>query len=109
MACVCVWRGWGTSQVITGVDLVQSQIRIAAGQKLDEISLSQADVQMRGYAIQARVTTEDPTADFAPDTGRIQVWRPAEGFGIRLDMGNAYPGAKILPHYDSMLMKVGTP
>eukprot|EP00326_Haptolina_ericina_P033967 CAMPEP_0181237180 /NCGR_PEP_ID=MMETSP1096-20121128/38611_1 /TAXON_ID=156174 ORGANISM="Chrysochromulina ericina, Strain CCMP281" /NCGR_SAMPLE_ID=MMETSP1096 /ASSEMBLY_ACC=CAM_ASM_000453 /LENGTH=1162 /DNA_ID=CAMNT_0023332489 /DNA_START=47 /DNA_END=3535 /DNA_ORIENTATION=+ len=94
------------TEVITGVDLVQSQIRIAAGQKLHEIGLSQDDVSMRGFAIQARVTTEDPAEDFRPDTGRLQVWRPAEGFGIRLDGGNAYPGAKISPHYDSMLMKV---
>jgi len=94
------------TEVITGVDLVQSQIRIAAGQKLHEIGLSQEDVAMRGFAIQARVTTEDPAEDFRPDTGRIQVWRPAEGFGIRLDGGNAYPGARVLAHYDSMLMKV---
>ena len=53
-----------------------------------------------------RVTTEDPAQDFRPDTGRLQVWRPAEGFGIRLDGGNAYSGATISPHYDSMLMKV---
>jgi len=52
------------------------------------------------------VTTEDPADNFRPDTGRLQVWRPAEGFGIRLDGGNAYSGASISPHYDSMLMKV---
>ena len=94
------------TEVITGVDLVQSQIRVAAGQKLDEIGLSQDTISKRGYAIQARMTTEDVTQDFRPDTGRLQVWRPAEGFGIRLDGGNAYPGATISPHYDSMLMKV---
>ncbi|EOD09666.1 pyruvate carboxylase [Emiliania huxleyi CCMP1516] len=107
------------TEVITGVDLVQ----IAAGQKLHEIGLSQEDVAMRGFAIQARVTTEDPAEDFRPDTarlsaiaaatpscsGRIQVWRPAEGFGIRLDGGNAYPGARVLAHYDSMLMKTNIP
>ena len=94
------------TEVITGVDLVQSQIRIAAGQKLQDLGLTQENISKRGYAIQARVTTEDPAADFRPDTGRLQVWRPAEGFGIRLDGGNAYPGATISPHYDSMLMKV---
>ena len=94
------------TEVITGVDLVQTQIRIAAGQKLKELGLSQENISMRGYAIQARVTTEDAGNDFTPDTGRLQVWRPAEGFGIRLDGGNAYPGATISPHYDSMLMKV---
>ena len=59
------------TEVITGVDLVQSQIRIAAGQKLHEIGLSQEDVSMRGFAIQARVTTEDPAEDFRPDTARL--------------------------------------
>ena len=94
------------TEVITGVDLVQSQIRVAAGQKLSELGLTQAEVGMRGYAIQARVTTEDPREDFRPDTGRLSVWRPAEGFGIRLDGGNAYAGATISPHYDSLLTKV---
>lgn len=94
------------TEVITGVDLVQSQIRVAAGQKLPELGLTQDNISMRGYAIQARVTTEDPAEDFRPDTGQLQVWRAAEGFGIRLDGGNAYPGATISPHYDSMLMKV---
>ena len=94
------------TEVITGVDLVQSQIRVAAGQKLSDIGLTQPQITKRGFAIQARVTTEDPALDFRPDTGRLQVWRPAEGFGIRLDGGNAYPGATISPHYDSMLMKV---
>ena len=94
------------TEVITGVELVQSQIRVAAGQQLKDIGLTQENISKRGYAIQARVTTEDPATDFTPDTGRLQVWRPAEGFGIRLDGGNAYPGATISPHYDSMLMKV---
>ena len=72
---------------------------------MQEIGLTQENIQKRGYAIQARVTTEDPALDFRPDTGRLQVWRPAEGFGIRLD-GVAYPGYTQGPHYDSMLMKV---
>jgi len=94
------------TEVITGVDLVQSQIRVAAGQRLKDIGLAQEQIAKRGFAIQARVTTEDPADNFRPDTGRLQVWRPAEGFGIRLDGGNAYSGASISPHYDSMLMKV---
>ena len=95
------------TEVVTGVDLVQSQIMVTAGKTLAEIGLAdQDDVQVRGYAIQSRVTTEDPEADFRPDVGRLQVWRPAEGFGIRLDGGNSFTGAVISPHYDSMLMKV---
>lgn len=95
------------TEVVTGVDLVQSQIRVAQGETLAEIGLSaQDDIQVRGYAIQSRVTTEDPEEDFRPDVGRISLWRPGEGFGIRLDGGNAFTGAVISPHYDSMLTKV---
>ncbi|KAJ8600689.1 hypothetical protein CTAYLR_008308 [Chrysophaeum taylorii] len=94
------------TEVVTGRDLVQAQIQIAGGASLEEIGIkSQEDVETRGFAIQARVTTEDPENEFRPDTGRIQAWRPAEGFGIRLD-GTAFTGAVISPHYDSMLMKV---
>ena len=83
---------------VTGVDLVQSQIRVAQGETLAEIGLnSQDDIQVRGYAIQSRVTTEDPEEDFRPDVGRIQLWRPGEGFGIRMDGGNAFTGAVISP------------
>ena len=63
-------------------------------------------LRLQLHPLQARVTTEDPADNFRPDTGKLQVWRPAEGFGIRLDGGNAYSGASISPHYDSMLMKV---
>jgi pyruvate carboxylase len=95
------------TEVVTGIDLVQSQIEVTAGKTLAEIGIpDQAAVAVRGYAIQSRVTTEDPEADFRPDVGRLQVWRPAEGFGIRLDGGNSFTGAVISPHYDSMLMKV---
>jgi len=95
------------TEVVTGVDLVQSQIRVAQGETLAEIGLhAQDDIQVRGYAIQSRVTTEDPEEDFRPDVGRIQLWRPGEGFGIRMDGGNAFTGAVISPHYDSMLTKV---
>ena len=95
------------TEVVTGLDIVQSQIMIAGGASLEECGIpSQDAVVTRGYAIQARVTTEDPDDDFRPDTGRLQTWRPAEGFGIRLDGGNAFSGAVISPHYDSMLMKI---
>ena len=86
------------TEVVTGVDLVQSQIRVAQGETLAEIGLhAQDDIQVRGYAIQSRVTTEDPEEDFRPDVGRIQLWRPGEGFGIRMDGGNAFTGAVISP------------
>lgn len=97
------------TEQITGVDLVQAQLRIAEGYALtsEEIGLeSQASIQPRGFALQLRVTTEDPANNFLPDAGTIQAWRPATGFGIRLDGGNGYPGAVISPSYDSLLVKV---
>jgi pyruvate carboxylase len=95
------------TEVVTGIDIVQSQILIAGGAKLEkDLGLTQDKIGTRGYAIQCRVTTEDPANNFQPDTGRLQVWRPAEGFGIRLDGGNSYAGSVISPYYDSMLMKV---
>jgi len=95
------------TETCTGHDIVQAQIKIAGGGTLADCGIpSQDAIQIRGYAIQARVTTEDPQADFRPDTGRLQAWRPAEGFGIRLDGGNAFTGAIISPHYDSMLTKI---
>jgi len=97
------------TEMITGIDIVQSQILISAGFALDskEIGLPAQDaVEQRGYAIQCRVTTEDPANNFAPDTGRIDVYRTGSGFGIRLDGGNGYTGAVITPYYDSLLVKV---
>lgn len=97
------------TELITGIDIVQSQIRIAEGSQLSEIGISsQASVQLRGYAIQSRVTTEDPEAGFIPDTGRLLAYRSASGFGVRLDAGNGYTGAVISPYYDSLLVKVST-
>ena len=96
------------SEEITGIDLVQSQILIAEGYPLDsdEIGIkSQEDITVNGYAIQTRVTTEDPANNFLPDTGKIDVYRSGAGNGIRLDGGNAYVGAQILPYYDSLLVK----
>ncbi len=97
------------SEMVTGVDIVQSQILIAQGYGLDskEINIpSQDAVSLRGYSIQCRVTTEDPKNNFAPDTGKIDVYRTGSGFGIRLDGGNGFTGSVISPYYDSLLVKV---
>lgn len=97
------------TEIVTGIDIVQSQILIAQGYALDspEVGIpNQESLSMRGYAIQCRVTTEDPANNFAPDTGTITVYRSSSGNGIRLDSGNAYAGAFISPFYDSLLVKV---
>src|SRR4029079_12666512 len=97
------------TEAITGRDLVQSQIRIAQGQKLSDPGIdipNQAAIQQRGVAIQVRITAEDPRNDFLPDTGKIQVYRPAVGLGIRHDDGSGYVGARVSPYYDSLLAKV---
>ncbi|MCB9566991.1 MAG: pyruvate carboxylase [Myxococcales bacterium] len=94
------------TEEITGVDLVQSQIRIAGGASLPDLGLAQEAIAHHGFAIQCRVTTEDPKEGFRPDTGRIEAFRSASGMGIRLDGGSGYAGAVISPHYDSLLVKV---
>ncbi len=94
------------TEEITGVDLVQSQIRIAGGESLAELGLLQGSIAHHGHAIQCRVTTEDAKEGFRPDTGRIEAFRSASGMGIRLDGGSGYAGAVISPHYDSLLVKV---
>ncbi|KAH8254209.1 hypothetical protein KR032_008870 [Drosophila birchii] len=94
------------TEEITGIDLVQSQIRIAEGMTLPELGYTQENIVPRGYAIQCRVTTEDPANDFQPNTGRLEVFRSGEGMGIRLDSASAYAGAIISPYYDSLLVKV---
>ena len=97
------------TEMITGRNLVQAQILVAQGKKLSdpEIAIaSQADVQMRGFAIQCRITTEDPANGFAPDYGTLKVYRSPGGAGVRLDAGSAFGGAVITPHYDSLLVKV---
>ncbi|MFC4766316.1 pyruvate carboxylase [Effusibacillus consociatus] len=97
------------TELITGIDIVQSQIRIAEGHSLEEVGIpSQESIQIHGYAIQCRVTTEDPEKGFTPDTGRLLAYRSGGGFGVRLDGGNGYPGAVISPYYDSLLVKVST-
>lgn len=94
------------TEEITGIDLVQSQIKIAEGITLPELGLKQENIKPQGYAIQCRVTTEDPAKNFQPDTGRIEVFRSGEGMGIRLDGASAFAGAIISPYYDSLLVKV---
>ena len=97
------------TECVTGIDLVRSQILVARGKKLhdEEIGIpSQDQIPCNGYAIQCRITTEDPTKGFAPDYGRITNYRSAAGFGIRLDSGNGDAGAVITPYYDSMLVKL---
>jgi len=97
------------TEMITGVDIVKTQIRIAQGYSLDsnEIDLfPQSKISKRGYSIQCRLTTEDPENNFTPDHGRIAFYQSPAGFGIRLDAGSAYEGAMITPFYDSMLVKV---
>ena len=96
------------TETITGIDIVRSQILIAQGCRLHESPLNvprQDEVQRRGFAIQCRITTEDPTDGFSPDYGRLQAYRTAAGLGIRLD-GTAYPGAVLSPFYDSLLVKL---
>ena len=97
------------TEMVTGIDLVQSQILVAEGYALtsEEIGIpSQDAIQTRGYSIQCRVTTEDPVNNFAPDTGKIDIYRTGSGIGIRLDGGNGYAGAVISPYYDSLLVKI---
>jgi len=94
------------TEEVTGVDLVQTQIKVAEGSTLKELGLEQDKIHAHGCSLQCRVTTEDPARDFAPDTGRIEVFRSGEGFGIRLDGAAAFTGAQISPYYDSLLVKV---
>ena len=97
------------TEMVTGIDLVRAQILVAAGYPLSHPMIginSQADVKTRGYAIQCRITTEDPANNFAPDTGKITAYRSCGGNGIRLDGANTYVGSEITPYYDSLLVKV---
>ncbi|MDU7926771.1 MAG: pyruvate carboxylase, partial [Finegoldia magna] len=97
------------SELITGIDIVQTQILIADGKSFDsdEIGIySQDDVHCNGYAIQCRITTEDPANNFMPDTGKIDLYRTSSGFGVRLDGGNGFTGSVITPYYDSLLVKI---
>lgn len=94
------------TEEVTDVDLVQAQLRIAAGESLDELGLSQDLIKLRGFALQCRVTTEDPTNEFRPSTGTITAYRSPGGAGVRIDGGTTYTGAGISAHFDSLLTKV---
>src|SRR5208283_5319774 len=96
------------TEMVTGIDLVRCQIQVA--QDLDlhgpEMDLPAQDrIPLYGYALQCRITTEDPSNVFVPDYGRLSTYRSPAGFGIRLDGGSAYSGAVITPYYDSLLVK----
>jgi pyruvate carboxylase len=97
------------TEMITGIDLVRSQILVAQGHKLHDPPMAlpkQENVPLNGAALQCRVTTEDPEKNFAPDYGKISTYRSPAGFGIRLDGGTAYAGAMLAAYYDSLLVKV---
>ncbi len=97
------------TEEVTGIDLVRSQILIAQGYALTSAEIginNQSDISCHGFAIQCRITSENPENDFRPDYGRLVAYRSPGGFGIRLDAGSAYTGAVILPFFDSLLVKV---
>ncbi len=97
------------TEEITGIDLVRTQFLVTMGYPLDHPTIfirSQADIVANGFAVQCRVTTEDPANDFKPDYGTLIAYRCASGMGIRLDAGSAFPGAVISPYFDSLLVKV---
>jgi pyruvate carboxylase len=99
------------TEVVSGLDLVRSQILIAQGHQLHKAPLSiprQEDIETRGVAIQCRITTEDPENHFIPDYGRISTYRSPGGFAVRLDGGNGFGGAVITPYFDSLLVKMTT-
>lgn len=99
------------TEMITGIDIVHAQIKIAEGHPLhsEEVGIpEQSKIPLFGYAIQSRVTTEDPANNFMPDTGKLMVYRSSGGFGVRLDAGNGFQGAVVTPHYDSLLVKIST-
>lgn len=99
------------TEMITGIDIVHAQIKVAEGHALHSEAIgipAQNDIPLFGYAIQSRVTTEDPTNDFMPDTGKLMVYRSSGGFGVRLDAGNGFQGAVVTPYYDSLLVKIST-
>ncbi|NCD08907.1 MAG: pyruvate carboxylase [Negativicutes bacterium] len=99
------------TEMITGIDIVQTQIKIAEGYSIhsDEIGIPEQDkIYCHGHSIQCRITTEDPSNNFMPDTGKLIAYRSGGGFGIRLDGGNAFTGSVITPYYDSLLVKATT-
>ncbi|WP_018655963.1 pyruvate carboxylase [Actinomadura flavalba] len=96
------------TEEVTGVDLVQSQLRVAGGETLADLGIAQDEVTVAGFAVQCRITTEDPANGFRPDVGKISAYRSPGGAGVRLDTGTAYAGAEVSPHFDSLLVKLTT-
>lgn len=94
------------TEEVTDVDLVQAQLRIAAGQTLADLGITQEGVHVNGFAMQTRITTEDPSDHFRPDTGRILAYRSPGGAGVRLDGATATVGSEISGHFDSLLVKL---
>ncbi|PVU94957.1 hypothetical protein BB561_002136 [Smittium simulii] len=94
------------TEQITNTDLVALQLYIAAGSNFKTLGISQDKIIQQGFAIQCRITTEDPEQGFQPDIGRIEVYRSPGGPGVRLDGGSGFPGSVITPHYDSLLVKL---
>ena len=93
------------TEEVTNIDLVQAQLQVAAGSTLADLGISQHKVEVNGAALQCRITTEDPSLGFRPDTGRITAYRSPGGHGVRLD-GCTYLGADVSPHFDSLLVKL---
>lgn len=99
------------TELVSGIDIVQSQILIAQGHKLTDPEIgisSQKDITFRGAAIECRITTENVMNNFMPDTGKIEVYKTGSGPGVRLDGGNGFTGATISPYFDSLLVKTTT-
>ncbi|MCD6726970.1 MAG: pyruvate carboxylase [Solirubrobacteraceae bacterium] len=94
------------TEEVTDVDVVRTQLLVAGGATLEGLGLSQEEIRPRGCALQCRITTEDPSNGFRPDTGKITAYRAPGGAGIRLDEGSAYVGAEVLPYFDPLLTKV---
>ncbi len=94
------------TEEVTGIDLVASQMRIAQGETLEEIGVRQEAVTVTGFAIQNRITTEDPSNGFVPDTGRIAAYRSPGGAGVRLDGATGMAGGRVTGHFDSLLVKL---
>ncbi|KHL14568.1 UNVERIFIED_CONTAM: pyruvate carboxylase, partial [Mumia flava] len=94
------------TEEVTDVDLVQAQMRIASGETLADLGLTQDSITVRGAAMQCRITTEDPANGFRPDTGRITTYRSPGGAGVRLDGGTTYAGAEVSAYFDSLLTKL---
>ncbi len=97
------------TEIVTGIDLIKTQIFIAGGYRLDSNQIKiyeQENIKTTGFALQCRITTEDPKNNFTPDYGTITTYRNAAGNGIRLDEGSVYQGVTISPFFDSMLVKV---